>query len=152
MSKRDPATRSNIVRVCRTVLVPLLALNLVTGTVNAVAGNAVAFASFAVVLCLIGAMALQTHFIRRVEKLTGVRGSLPEAVLRKAARRPRRTMTPADYAELRDMELELGYEPSEAAMPGRTPALKPAARRVTGCGCLECHRSELAARRAARLS
>jgi hypothetical protein len=45
-----------------------------------------------------------------------------EAVLRKAARRPRRVMTPGDYERLRELEAELGWEPSEPLMPVKAPA------------------------------
>jgi hypothetical protein len=42
-------------------------------------------------------------------------GAPREAVLRHVTHRPRRTMTPGDYRQLREMEIELGWEPSGPA-------------------------------------
>jgi len=48
--------------------------------------------------------------------------STREAYLRKITGRSRRVMTPADYERLREMERELGWEPSEPLMPVKVPA------------------------------
>lgn len=45
-----------------------------------------------------------------------------ESALRRMAHRPRRTMTPEDYRRTRELERELGWEPSEPCMPVEVPA------------------------------
>ncbi len=49
--------------------------------------------------------------------------SVHEPLLRRVTHRPRRTMTPDDYRRLREMEIELGWEPSE--LPATLTELPP---------------------------
>lgn len=121
MSAREGVRASNRIRVLRVMMVPFLAWNLFLGAFDAASGSLLALVNFTCVLLLAGVVVLQTCLIRRIEKREEIRGSLPEAALRRAFRRPRRTMTPVDYRLLADLERELGWEPSEPCMPVKVP-------------------------------
>ena len=69
-----------------------------------------------------------------------------EAVLRRVTGRPRRIMTPDDYRRLRELEAELGWEPSEPLMPVPEPARKTAAFRPE-TECMQCGQGYEAHRR-----
>jgi hypothetical protein len=73
--------------------------------VIAVVAGVPALPLFAVAIGLGAALAVLFAFVPR------------EAVLRRVTHRPRRTMTPDDYRHLRELETELGWEPSEMPMP-----------------------------------
>ena len=110
--------RINFLRGLRVVMM----LNIAIGTIDVIVGAAVAFVTAGTVLLLLGVIGFQTHVIRRMEKQAGCKGSLPVAVLRHIARRPRKTMTPEDYQQLREMERELGFEPSDVPVPAPSAA------------------------------
>jgi len=116
---RDAGVYVRRTRVMRLVILSVILLGALLGTLDAVAGLAVTFAPLAAVLFLIGVATFQTVAFGRMEASAGRRYPLTEPVLRRIAHRPRRVMTPADYERLREMEAELGWEPSEPLMPGK---------------------------------
>jgi hypothetical protein len=112
-----------IVRACRVVMVALAIIpNAFFGILNALAGQTAVFMSVAALLFSVGVVAFQAAAIRRMEARAGQHYPLAEPVLRRIAHRPRRIMTPADYKRLREMETELGWEPSEAPATAAAPA------------------------------
>lgn len=96
------------------ILAALFAVHLAAGAVFTGILSAIAAALFVV------SAVLTTARIRLLRKMLARTGaSLPpsasETVLRRIAHRPRRAMTPGDYRRLREMETELGWEPSGPA-------------------------------------
>jgi hypothetical protein len=131
------------VRAGRVIVTLTVIPNIYFGIVNFLAGQGVAFASFAAVVFVLGVVAFQTVVIRRMEAKSGQHYPLAEPVLRRIAHRPRRIMTPDDYKRLRELEAELGWEPSEPLVPaaGRPSrdATAPVAAPVppSYCACAE---------------
>lgn len=122
MSMREAVRASNRIRVLRVAMAPFLARHLALAALDSAAGRyLLVLVNVACALTLVGVVALQTCLIGRIEKRRGARGSLPEAALRRVASRPRTTMTPEDYEHLRELEAELGWEPSEPCMPVKVP-------------------------------
>ena len=96
------------------ILAVLSAVRLADGAVFLGVLSTLAAALFVVSAVLTTA---RIGLLRKTAARTGA--SLPpparEAVLRRIASRPRRTMTPGDYRRLRELEAELGWEPSGLA-------------------------------------
>lgn len=135
MSTREAVRAGNRIRVLRVAMVPFLAWNLALAALDSAAGRyLLVLVNVACVLTLVGVVALQTCLIGRIEKHGGARGSLPEAALRRIAGRSR--MTPEDYEHLRELEAELGWEPSEPCAPVDLPERRPTPTPRRGTGTL----------------
>lgn len=77
----------------------------------------VVLAAIATVVVLVTPVAFQIAAVRHGMVKEGRGMSLTEIALRKITGRPRKVMTLADYEHLRQLERELGWEPSEPMMP-----------------------------------
>jgi hypothetical protein len=108
------------------ILTVLFAVHLASGALVLATMNGFTAALFVVPVVLATA---RIRIMRRT--LTQPTPSVRESVLRHIAHRPRRTMTTEDYRQLRKMELELGFEPSETPTPAeRATATAEAADRA----------------------
>lgn len=117
------------------ILTEQFAVHLASGAFVLAAMNAFAAVLFAVSVVLAVA---RIRIMHRMLARTG--SSLPpsmhEDVLRRVTHRPRKTMTSGDYQHLRELETELGWEPSEvpeSLASGGVVALEP--REAPACVC-----------------
>jgi hypothetical protein len=121
MSGNDLHRPIRVLRVSRAAFLAAAVLGVVFANVLAVYSLAAAFAMAIPIAILLTFAAVQTSTIRRWRA---------EA---RELNRPR--MTPDDYQRLREMEIELGWEPSEPPAPeAELPAESPQA----ACDCGKC--------------
>jgi hypothetical protein len=144
MSDTDIRRQVTTARISRSLIVAGTVIEALLFALH-VAHGAFTLAAFSGLTALVFALAavfatLNLRRLRRTRELDrpATMDKIParERALRHLASRPRRIMTPDDYKRLRELERELGWEPSEAPeslAAGGVVALEP--REPPACHC-----------------
>jgi hypothetical protein len=125
----------------RRVLVLAAAADILAFAANVALGSLVALAAAVAVIVCLAMVVAQTRLIGTLRQRERELGG---------PARPR--MTPEDWRRLRELEIELGWEPSEPPADIEAPVVASPVRDDSECRCLECRKRLLLSRIKARNS